>query len=696
MVELAIKKGSKLLVPDKYNNTVLHVAAEKHKELDFVGVLQFLKDCSKNTDLFSEALYTKLFIHFCQKNEELVECGLLLIPGWGFKTPLHDLCINGAYSCLKVCGSYLHRFRNKFGYLPCPMDSYGLTPLHYAFREGHTDIILFLIKLGANIFSVDQFSRSPIAMQSDKISKPNLEKILKEISLHESLIVKNEKKLLRHKFYYLIVTFGICVGVYDLFLKYRILGHKLSNDYITTLVIVLPLVSYLVLLTGIYRQFKFTVLAPIIQQFNLGLVLNINYFEISKIKRFSMEKANLYTSLLYQSANFKVKSKHTNSELEYCPIKAELRKEWSMSYRILSSVLQESDVNYYVMYLFWIFNNLKLISPQKLDNSGLNSILSKYKNTNDTRSSVNIITYGSHYSGLVSNFVALSPSSVSVRSSPVSTPSYDSTMHNDNEYQSQRENFLFENTKSQYSTLTQNSNINFQSIVENNKLTADTLRQVLFDNSTFQNPKKSKKNYKIVFNAIDARIDSKLTDEKFVSTDKEVSYETSQSLKEITRNLVFECIQNNSHKNKQLSVDFSENIFISSDISTNGFKEQRDICIDINSNNEVDIIQENEYRNEEFPLDVIIKLYTTDENINSAKSLDNPLLNYLTSYLIANNLVINFFSDWRIQFERCREFNKEIPLLFSQTNQMLKLKNQTFSIMDKKQEFKIKNRKYCR
>lgn len=43
----------------------------------------------------------------------------------------------------------------------------GMTPLHYASRNGHEDIVQALLEAGADLFVADQFGATPSEMASD-------------------------------------------------------------------------------------------------------------------------------------------------------------------------------------------------------------------------------------------------------------------------------------------------------------------------------------------------------------------------------------------------------------------------------------------------------------------------------------------------------------------------------------------------
>ncbi|MBP7190674.1 MAG: ankyrin repeat domain-containing protein, partial [Rickettsiaceae bacterium] len=144
-------------LPNSTGRTPLHLACAKgHTE-----VLDLLMKHGANVDQSDKNGMTALHIAYAKGDTEIAK---LLIETYGANpnlpdnnglTPLYDACLNGhtktAEFLIKECGVN-----------PNFSDNAGRTLLHIACAKGHTEVVDLLMKLGANLYRLNNKERTPL------------------------------------------------------------------------------------------------------------------------------------------------------------------------------------------------------------------------------------------------------------------------------------------------------------------------------------------------------------------------------------------------------------------------------------------------------------------------------------------------------------------------------------------------------
>ncbi|WP_214303322.1 ankyrin repeat domain-containing protein [Wolbachia endosymbiont of Erebia cassioides] len=164
VVEYLIRKGANINAADNSGKRPVHVAAESNNK----NIIEFLLSKGENVNDCGDDYWRPL--HYAAKAGSLEAAKFLVEKGAGFYSKKYET--TDGQAPIHIAAYYGHKSIVKFFVVEKGVDinwedsyrSHGnwWTPLHWASKGGHLDVVEYLVSLGANIDAQDWYRKTPI------------------------------------------------------------------------------------------------------------------------------------------------------------------------------------------------------------------------------------------------------------------------------------------------------------------------------------------------------------------------------------------------------------------------------------------------------------------------------------------------------------------------------------------------------
>ncbi|WP_341811544.1 ankyrin repeat domain-containing protein [Wolbachia endosymbiont (group A) of Oxytorus armatus] len=164
VVEYLIRKGANINAADNSGKRPVHVAAESNNK----NIIEFLLSKGENVNDCGDDYWRPL--HYAAKAGSLEAAKFLVENGAGFYSKKYET--TDGQAPIHIAAYYGHKSIVKFFVVEKGVDinwedsyrSHGnwWTPLHWASKGGHLDVVEYLVSLGANIDAQDWYRKTPI------------------------------------------------------------------------------------------------------------------------------------------------------------------------------------------------------------------------------------------------------------------------------------------------------------------------------------------------------------------------------------------------------------------------------------------------------------------------------------------------------------------------------------------------------